>query len=87
MLEEMLRLVAQGEVTDVAELAARVGVSPALTAQMLEHLERLGYLTQGLPECASGCAGCSRAGSCSIGTPARLWALTPRGEAAWQRMR
>ena len=82
MLKELLRLVAQGDVRTRVELARKLGVSEGLVEQMLEDLARMGYLKPVEGDCASQCTGCPLARTCAVGTPARIWALTEKGQKA-----
>ena len=85
MLEELLRLVAEGGVHSYEDLIGRLAVSEPLLEAMLEDLARLGYLRAVSDTCAGHCAGCS-IGSCSVTGPGRLWALTDKGSGAAARL-
>jgi Mn-dependent DtxR family transcriptional regulator len=81
MLEDVLRLIARGEVAHLGELADQLGVSQDLGAQMVEDLGRLGYLRLDRIGCTETCQGCSLATGCSVSTKPRLWTVTPKGQA------
>ena len=81
MLEELLRLMADGGLRSYDELAARLAVSRLLVEAMVQNLARLGYLRPAVdaceksPACRAGC-GLSR---CSTSP---LWTLTGKGARA-----
>lgn len=79
MLKEVLRIVAQGGIHTRGELARRLDVSEELLQQMIEELERLGYLKPVAGDCHHRCAGCPFATECAIGGAGRIWALTEKG--------
>ncbi|MBC7224755.1 MAG: hypothetical protein H5T59_10865 [Anaerolineae bacterium] len=84
MLEEALRLVAEGQVGSLDELAAHLEISRDLAAQMLADLVRAGYLSLNQAGCVSPgrCEGCPQAAACALGSAVRLWTVTPKG-LAW----
>jgi hypothetical protein len=85
MLEDVLRLIARGEVAHLGELADQLGVSQELGGQMVEDLGRLGYLRLDMVGCSGACQGCSQATGCSVSTKPRLWTVTPKGQALLRR--
>ena len=82
MLRELIGVIAEGQAHSQVELARRLGVSEGLVEQMLEDLARMGYLKPVEGDCASQCTGCPLARTCAVGTPARIWALTEKGQKA-----
>lgn len=80
MLRDSLRLISSGEVASSADLARRLGVTPALAEQVLDELVRGGYLRASDSTCARRCEGCPVAQSCA-GLPEVL-TLTERGRSA-----
>ena len=82
MLRELLQLIAEGGTRTRTELARELGVSEGLVEQMLEDLARMGYLTPMEGRCISQCTDCPLARTCAVGTPARIWALTEKGQKA-----
>ncbi len=74
MLKRVLTEIARGNQTDVTQLAQRLGISDALVRQMLQTLERMGYLRPISPACAPPCKYCPLRSRCST-----LWELTPKG--------
>ena len=76
MLEKLLEMISTSGTRTPASLAQRLGVSQGLVEQMLEHLERLGYLklVDGCNQRA--CKACG-IGRCGVAKP-RLWVV--RGE-------
>jgi len=82
MLRELMRMIAEGQIHSQVELARQLGVSEGLVEQMLEDLERMGYLTLIEGSCVSQCAACPLAKFCAVGTSTRLWLLTEKGQRA-----
>jgi hypothetical protein len=80
MLLQALRLIERGQATTVEELAAQLGLSPALGKQLVADLVRLGYLQPLAAPCPGQCTGCSQEGACSLGFLS--WAITPKGQRA-----
>ena len=85
MIEQLLRILAEGGVHSYEELAERLSVPMPLLEMMLEDLSRLGYLRSIDNGCGAHCAGCS-IGGCSIAGPSRLWVLTEKGSNAASRL-
>jgi hypothetical protein len=83
----LLRLLNDGGLHSLAELARRLGLSEPLVAAMVDDLDRRGYLTAVGDACGTACAGCGLQEACATpGAPApRLLALTPRGQRAAAR--
>jgi DNA-binding MarR family transcriptional regulator len=63
-----------------SELAQALGVSPALTQQMLEVLEREGYLNSVVHGCSIPCERCPLHAACMFPNQPRIWVLTEKGE-------
>ena len=78
MLQRLLDLVAEGGLRSYADLARELGVSEGLVGQMIEDLARRGYLRPVAGDCQGRCTGCSLAGTCAVGGPTRVWALTEK---------
>lgn len=85
MIEQLLRILAEGGIHSYEDLASRLSVPMPLLEMMLEDLSRLEYLRPVNNDCGSHCAGCSM-GSCSITGPGRLWVLTEKGTKAAERL-
>jgi Mn-dependent DtxR family transcriptional regulator len=66
VLNEVLRLLAEGGVHSTAELARRLEVSEELVTTMVEDLARRGYLTRLTLDCRIACKGCSLAHTCAV---------------------
>lgn len=81
MLQQLLSLIGAGGMSAVPVLAQALGVSEALVQQMVEQLERQGYL-RAVTACAASCAGCPVAGGCQLLATSRVWMLTARGQRA-----
>lgn len=79
----MLRLLGDGGLHSLAELARRLGLSEALVTAMADDLGRRGYLAAVGDACGAACAGCGIQQACAA--PPRLLALTPKGQRAARR--
>ena len=79
MLDQVLRIVAQGGIHTRRELARKLEVSEELLEQMIEELARLGCLKPVAGDCDHRCAGCPFATQCAIGGTGRIWTLTEKG--------
>jgi predicted ArsR family transcriptional regulator len=79
MLNRLLSLVGKGGVHSYTDLARQLDVTEELLEQMLQDLARTGYLRPVADGCEAQCAGCPMAGTCAIGGPTRVWALTDKG--------
>lgn len=64
MLEQLLKEIRAGGALDAAQLATRLNTSTELVHAMLEHLQRIGLLSDASACAGSGCQGCSLSGSC-----------------------
>jgi bacterioferritin-associated ferredoxin len=84
MIDQLLRLVAEGGVHSYEDLTRHLSISQPLLEMMLEDLARRGYLRSVGNGCGGHCGGCA-AGVCSIVGPARLWTLTEKGNRAAAR--
>jgi len=76
VLEELLRRVATGGIHSYTQLARELDISPALLRQMLEDLERMGYLRRLDNACEASCAHCEKSPTCAIHGPGEVWTLT-----------
>ena len=84
MIDQLLRLVAEGGVHSYQDLTSHLAISQPLLEMMLEDLARRGYLRSVGDGCGGHCGGCA-AGGCSIAGPARIWTLTEKGSRAAAR--
>jgi predicted ArsR family transcriptional regulator len=82
MLQRILELAAQGGVRSQTKLAEELGVSDVLIGQMIDELAQMGYLVPATDDCGDICSDCRRAMTCTVGGPARIWALTEKGRKA-----
>ena len=80
MLENLLELLASGELSTVQDVASRLSVSADLVEQMLQDLERGGYLVAVTGECDRHCAGCAQTSICAILGSRRVWRVTDKGQ-------
>lgn len=79
MLDQVLRIAAQGGIHTRRELAQRLDVSEELLQQMIDELVRIGYLKPVAGDCDDRCASCPFAAECAIGGADRIWTLTDKG--------
>jgi hypothetical protein len=97
-LAGLLRLLSDGGLHSLAELARRLGLSEPLVAAMVADLSRRGYLAAVGDECGAACAGCGIQAACvapgagmhalhqpNAAPPPRLLALTSKGQRAARR--
>jgi hypothetical protein len=84
LLNEMLRLLSEGGIHSIAEMARRLGVGQELAAAMVADLARRGYLAPLDMGCATRCDGCGLASACAApGSPTMpLLALSAKGRRA-----
>jgi len=80
VLEILLRIVASKGTECSSELARRLGVSHALTEDMLDELTRQGYLKAVVGECSVPCERCPMHAACLFDRQSRIWALSRKGE-------
>ena len=78
MLDQVLRIVAQGGIHTRRELAQQLGVGEELLQQMIDDLVRIGCLKPVVGDCNDRCAGCPFAAECVIGGAGRIWTLTEK---------
>ena len=79
MLNELLDLLRSKGTYRVSELAEELDTTPVMVEQMLEDLERWGYLKRVDASCPGSCKHCPVAGLCAAGSGGRLWSLTEKG--------
>jgi hypothetical protein len=80
MLRKLLRLTRDRATIEIGALARELGVSIHEVGQMIELLERLGYIERTVIGCAQPCERCSLQPSCSLTHTPRLWNVTSKGE-------
>lgn len=80
MLTKLLSMLADGKAYNSVQLARALDVTQGMIAQMLEDLERRGYVQHLRLGCEEGkCKGCAYSKSCSPTTALSGWALTEKG--------
>lgn len=81
MLKRLLALIAANDGTSsLDELAREMGVPPAMAAQLLTELVRMGYLRTTQGDCPSfSCAACPLQGQCGPPLGVGLWEVTEKG--------
>ena len=80
MLRKLLCLAAGLGTARSSELAQALDVSPALAQQMIEVLERGGYLNSVAQGCSIPCERCPLDAACLFLNQPRIWVLTEKGE-------
>jgi len=85
MLFNILRLIQQGTVHNLQELAQTLNVNTTLITQMTQQLTQQGYLASAQSGCAGGCGGCGHQPACALSPALHLWTLTKKGEAALRK--
>jgi hypothetical protein len=81
MMEQLLRLVAEGGIHSYEDLAQHLLISQPLLEMMLEDLARLGYLRRVGDDCGERCLTC-HSGGCVTMSPGQIWTLTSKGAQA-----
>jgi len=80
MLTQLLETLAGGKVYNPVQLARELDVTQGMIAQMLEDLERRGYVEHLRMGCEEGkCKGCAYSKNCSPTTAISGWGLTEKG--------
>jgi len=83
MLKRMMQEIDKGEVASTTQLAKTLGVSEGLVAQMVQDLERGGYLASLASGCTvNSCKSCPFSKSCGSTAIAKMWVLTEKGRRA-----
>ncbi|AHF10762.1 FeoC-like transcriptional regulator [Dehalobacter restrictus] len=81
MLINLLTEIADKQANSFSSLAKKLDLDPEMIKQMLNDLQRLGYLTADNVACVNepckGCGGCCSKGNGEAG--AILWTLTAKG--------
>jgi hypothetical protein len=80
MLRKLLSLAVGQDTAEATALAREIGVSVRQVLQMIETLERLGYLEEVVTGCGQPCERCPMREACLFRHRPRLWALTRKGE-------
>ncbi len=79
LLQSLVKRLSTGQVHIFSQLAAELDVQEPLLEQMLQDLERGGYLRSAQVLCDGGCRGCAQEGLCRIAHGGRMWVLTKKG--------
>ncbi|GAG56738.1 unnamed protein product [marine sediment metagenome] len=79
MLEEILKIVSKKGSNSLQDIAKKLDISKDLLLQMIEDLERLGYLKLIEGECSAKCEKCSYINSCVTTSYNKIWSLTEKG--------
>ncbi len=78
-LEKLLKRLANGQDHTLNDMASELGVPPGLVEQMLDDLERGGYVRRIEAVCGERCETCPYQGRCGITQGGRIWTLTEKG--------
>jgi len=79
MLERILKIVFKDGSDSLQDIAKKLNISKDLLLQMIEDLERGGYLKLSEEKCHSECERCPYANSCVITSYNKIWSLTEKG--------
>jgi hypothetical protein len=82
MLRRLLQLAAGMDTTDTVALARALDMTPERLRQMLEALQKLGFVEEIVPGCDVPCERCPLRAACLFRLRPRVWILTRRGERA-----
>ena len=80
MLKTLLRLAVDKGTAKTSELAHDLHMTPELVRQMLEELERQGYLEAVVPGCSRPCERCPLHAACVYRNQPCVWVLTKKGD-------
>jgi hypothetical protein len=80
MLRKLLFLAIGQDMGEATALAREMGVSVRQVVQMIDSLERLGYLDEGVTGCGQPCERCPVREACLFRNHPRLWTLTRKAE-------
>ena len=83
MLVAFLKVIKDGNLMSMLEVAQKLQIAPGMAYRIAEELAHKGYLEEVGVDCGtpgSGCTGCPAGGSC--GSHTRRWLLTAKGDAA-----
>jgi hypothetical protein len=78
MLNYILKRMAAGDVERLSDLARELNVRDELVKQMIEDLERMGYLRRIAGGCDNGCSHCSSSSDCTSHEFGQAWTLTEK---------
>jgi DNA-binding MarR family transcriptional regulator len=79
MLQELLKLLEDGQTRSLGSLAQDLGTTREMVEAMLESLERLGFVRH-VTGCEQSCQRCSIKRACATKSAARIWAVAEREE-------
>lgn len=80
MMMTILKNIAEGKIHTLDELSHDLGISQVLILQMIEDLQKMGFLREELnSDCGeeAPCSGC--ASKCGCNSMIRQWSLTQKG--------
>ncbi|MBM3190612.1 MAG: hypothetical protein FJZ90_18085 [Chloroflexi bacterium] len=79
LLDDLLRNLIDDEIHTLDELSHEMDISPGLLEQMLQDLERGGYLRAVESSCEGRCTDCPQRAACALSFGGRLWTVTEKG--------
>lgn len=79
MLNQLLKITAQGGIHSIKDLAKEFDITESLVQTILEDLERMGYLQRIGATCAGRCEHCETSAGCTFSTGGKIWSLTQAG--------
>jgi DeoR/GlpR family transcriptional regulator of sugar metabolism len=78
MLNYILKRMAAGDVKSLSDLARELNVSEELVRQMIDALERMGYLRRISDGCNDSCSHCPSSEGCTLHQFGQAWAPTEK---------
>ncbi len=81
-LHELLERLLSGQPHTIESVARDLHVDVAMVEQMLETLERAGYVQCSGLVCNGACDRCPSSGGCHLLHNSRIWSVTERGRRA-----
>lgn len=82
MLHRFLKIMRDGQVQSLLDIARQMDISPVMVDQIADQLARQGYLQELKPDCSSPdtlCSDCLAGSTCQLAP--RRWVLTDKGRA------
>lgn len=79
MFRNLLKLLAEGDIYNIPQLARMLGVSEEIGRMMIADLTRQGYLQTINSNCELQCKSCPISKACTLGKNAKIWVVTEKG--------
>ena len=79
MFGNLLKLLAEGDIHNIPQLARMLGVSEEIVRMMIADLTRQGYLQTVNSNCDLQCKSCPTRKACTLGKTPKIWVVTEKG--------